>query len=177
MASAAGVVTDLLADRAVLAARLAAVFGPPDSPLAAVERRAADLLPGRRVIVWEGNPQTFHFSYVSPAAEAVLGYPTGRWVSDPQFWAGTVVHPEDRSEAVAYCALATGQGRDHDFRYRAVAADGRVVTLFDVVHVIKGRRGVAATLRGVMIDVTDGGPDAEPGGAADRGDTSPLCAP
>jgi two-component system, cell cycle sensor histidine kinase and response regulator CckA len=165
MAGGAEVETDLLADRAELAARLAAVFGPTGDSLAAVERRAAELLPGRRVIVWEGDPQTFQFSYVSASAEAVLGYPAARWVSEPHFWAGTVVHPEDQSEAVAYCALATGQGRDHDFRYRAVTAHGRVVVLHDVVHVIKGRSGVAEVLRGVMIDVPETGPVAKPGTA------------
>lgn len=155
--------TDLLNDRVELAVQLSAVFGRPSDPVELVERRAAELLPGRRVIVWEGDPQTFHFSYVSQSAEAVLGYSPGRWVSEPDFWARTVVHPEDRSEAVAYCALATGQGRDHDFRYRAVAADGRVVALYDVVHVIKGPRGVALVLRGVMIDLGDDGPDADRG--------------
>lgn len=155
VAEGVGVLTDLLTDRAALAARLAAVFGRPEDAIALVERRAALLMPDYRLIVWEGNPQTFHFSYVSPAAETILGYPAARWVSDPHFWAGTVVHPEDRSEAVAYCALATGQGRDHDFRYRAQAADGRVVLLHDVVHVIKGPRGVAVLLRGVMIDITE----------------------
>ena len=155
MGNGVRVATDLLTDRAELAARLAAVFGHPDDPVAAVEQRAAELLPGRRVIVWEGDPQTFHFSYVSSSAEGVLGYPAAQWVTDPHFWAGTVIHPDDRSDAVAYCALATGQGRDHDFRYRAVAADGRVVVLHDVVHVIKGRWRVATVLRGVMIDVTE----------------------
>lgn len=154
-----GLATDLLEDRAELAVRLHAVFGRPEDPVALVERRAAELLPGRRVIVWEGDPQTFQFSHVSPSAEGILGYPVARWTTTADFWAGTVVHAADRAAAVAFCALATGQGRDHDFRYRAVAADGRVVTLHDVVHVIKGSRGVATMLRGVMIDVSDGGRD------------------
>jgi PAS domain-containing protein len=171
VADGVGVVTDLLSDRAELAARLAAVFGRPADPVALVERRVAELLPGRRVIVWEGDPQTFHFSHVSASAEAVLGYPPGRWVSEQDFWARSVVHPDDRLDAVAYCALATGQGRDHDFRYRAVAADGRVVVMHDVVHVVKGPRGVASVLRGVMIDLTDDGPDAGPGAAPDPAGT------
>jgi hypothetical protein len=54
-------------------------------------------------------------------------------------------------EAVAYCALATGQCRDHDFVYRAVARAGRVVRLHDVVRVYIGSKGVADRIRGVMI--------------------------
>nr|WP_282452647.1 PAS domain-containing protein [Lysobacter sp. CAU 1642] len=114
---------------------------------------------GRRVIVWEGDPQTFQFTFVSQSAEAILGYPVAHW-KEPGFWTTHVVHVEDRSDAVAYCALATGQGRDHDFRYRAITADGRQVLLHDVVHVIPGRLGVAAKLRGLMIDVT-GDPGTE----------------
>jgi PAS domain-containing protein len=105
--------------------------------------------------VWEGDPQTFIFTYVSAAAEQVLGYPAARW-KEPGFWAQTVVHPADASDAVAYCALATGQGRDHDFQYRARAADGRAVLLHDVVHVIKGPRGVASRLRGIMVPLAEG---------------------
>lgn len=149
------VTTDLLEGQLELAGRLDEVFGTSSDPVFEVERRAARLLPGREVIVWEGDPQTFQFSYVSANARRVLGYPVSRWVTEPDFWSATVVHPEDRSAAVAFCALATGQCRDHDFQYRAIAADGREVVLHDVVHVIRGPRGIAARLRGIMIDVTD----------------------
>lgn len=146
--------TDLLAADATFAAKLAVVMGSPAEPVEAVEQRAAAIFAGRGVIVWEGDPQTFQFTYVSSAAEAVLGYPATRWLSEPTFWTDTIVHPLDRTAAVTYCALATGRGLDHDFCYRAQAADGRIVVLHDVVQVIKGARGVAVRLRGVMVDVT-----------------------
>lgn len=106
------------------------------------------------VIVWEGDPQTFQFSYVSPCAEEVLGYPVSSWLQ-PGFWASRIVCPEDRDDAVAFCALATGKGRDHDFQYRAMRADGQVVTLHDMVHVIRGERNIATRLRGVMVAVNE----------------------
>lgn len=146
--------TDALLERPVLAEQLAAIFGPPTDPIEAVTARALRVLPDAPVIVWEGDPQTFVFSYVSPSAEDILGYPTASW-TQPGFWARTVVHPDDASDAVAYCALATGQGRDHDFQYRARTADGRTVLLHDVVHVIKGRSGVAARLRGIMVPIEE----------------------
>lgn len=140
--------------------RFAAILGRPSDSIEDVAARATQMMPDVPVIIWEGDPQTFLFSYVSPAAELVLGYPVSRW-SEPGFWAKTVVHPDDSSDAVAYCALATGQGRDHDFQYRARTADGRTVLLHDVVHVIKGPLGVAIKLRGIMIPVPgQEGPDA-----------------
>jgi PAS domain-containing protein len=139
-----------------LSARIARVFGEPTDPIAAVERRARREWVGRQLIVWEGDPQTFQFSYVSATAEALLGHAVTRWTEERDFWVNQVVHPEDARDAVAFCALATANGRDHDFRYRAQAADGSVVELHDIVHVIKGVLGVPTRLRGVMIDVTGG---------------------
>jgi len=145
---------ELLAKRPELQARLERIFGHPSDDIEEVAARAGSVIPELPVIVWEGDPQTFVFSYVSPSAERVLGYPVSHWTR-PGFWAKTVVHPEDASDAVAYCALATAQGRDHDFQYRARTADGDTVTLYDVVHVIKGPRGVASKLRGIMVPVED----------------------
>jgi PAS domain S-box-containing protein len=127
-----------------------------------LEARAARFLPNQRAIVWEGDAATFQFTFVSRSAEDVLGYPASRWTTEPTFWADIVVHPRDRNDAIAYCALATGQGRDHDFVYRAVAADGRVVWLHDVVRVVMGPKGVAQRLRGIMLDVTEAIEVAEP---------------
>jgi PAS domain S-box-containing protein len=141
---------ELLRETPVLEQCLSRVFGDPADSIEAVTARALRLMPDKQVIVWEGDPQTFQFTYVSPSAEEVLGYAVERW-KEPGFWAQTVVHPEDRSDAVAYCALATGQGRDHDFQYRARSARGEIILLHDVVHVIKSPRGVAARLRGIML--------------------------
>ena len=135
------------------AARLKQVFGLDTDPMSLLEERVSRLLPDRRVVLWEGDPATFQFSFVSAAAADVLGYPEPRWTSEPMFWADTVVHPDDRSDAVAFCAVATGQCRDHDFVYRAVAQDGRVVWLHDIVKVIRGPRGVPERLRGLMIEL------------------------
>ncbi|HEU0015966.1 MAG TPA: PAS domain-containing protein [Longimicrobium sp.] len=152
--------TDQLGLDAELAERIGEVFGHANDGMDALERRAAELLPGADAIVWEGDPATFEFTYVGRAAERVLGYPLGRW-REPGFWAETVVPPDDAPDAVAFCALATGQGQDHDFQYRAVTAAGRVVRLHDVVVVLRGARNVPERLRGIMIPLPD--PDADAG--------------
>lgn len=141
-------------------------FGDGTESIAVVAARAETMFDGEAIIVWEGDAQTFQFSFVSGSAAGLLGHPVERWTSEATFWADTVVHPEDRDEAIAYCALATGKCRDHAFDYRAKAADGTVVHLVDYVQVIIGPRGVAERLRGIMIDVSAAKRSKEPRASA-----------
>jgi PAS domain-containing protein len=129
------------------------VFGDGDAPIQDVLAAAREAFPGRRLIVWQGDPQTFAFDYVGGDAEQLLGHPAALWL-DPSFWVDTIVHPEDRRDAVAYCALASGKARDHVFEYRAVHPGGGVVWLVDYVRVIRGARGVPVLRRGIMFDIT-----------------------
>jgi two-component system, cell cycle sensor histidine kinase and response regulator CckA len=104
-------------------------------------------------IVWEADATTFAFTFVSAQAERLLGYPVSAWLDDRGFWAAHI-HPDDRVASVRYCIACTQAGRDHQFDYRMIAADGRVVWLQDrvTVHLVDGR---PATLRGVMVDITE----------------------
>jgi len=104
-------------------------------------------------IVWEGDAQTFEFSFVSRQAERILGYPAERWVSEPTFWKDHI-HPDDRDGAVSYCAQATAEKRAHEFEYRMFAADGRIVWLRDIVTVVV-ENDEPKLLRGLMIDITE----------------------
>jgi PAS domain S-box-containing protein len=104
-------------------------------------------------IVWEADGRTFRFSFVSPQAERILGYPARRWLDEPDFWRAHT-HPDDVGWCSAYCFDATSHGRDHEFEYRMIAADGRVVWLRDVVTVVRGNDG-SLRLRGIMLDVSE----------------------
>lgn len=134
-----------------LDARAEAVFGAPTDAMPVLAERARDLLAGYDAIVWEADASTFVFSYVSPEVETLLGYPASRWTGEPTFWADVVLHPTDRDDSVTYCASETAQCRDHNFEYRAVAADGTIVRLRDIVRVIPAEDGRPALLRGVMV--------------------------
>jgi len=103
-------------------------------------------------IVWEGDPDTFRMTFVSPAAEALLGYPVAQWLNEENFWINHL-HPDDREKAIAYCSEETRAGRDHQFEYRMLAADGRTVWLRDRVYVTEVENG-KRRLRGVMLDIT-----------------------
>jgi len=103
-------------------------------------------------ILWEGDPHTFEFTYVSPEAETLLGYPADQWIEDPEFWISHM-HPDDREWAPQYFARATAEMRQHSFDYRMIAADGTVVWLRDMVSVI-AEGGQAIKFVGVQIDIT-----------------------
>lgn len=129
------------------------IFGDPDDPISLIEQRA-DMVTRYRLMVWEGDATSFQFRYVSESAVDILGYPVERWTSEPSFWQDVVIHPDDRDDALAYCALATGQVKPHDFIYRARHADGHVMYLHDFVRVVPGRYDLPEFLQGVMIDVS-----------------------
>ncbi|HEX2190582.1 MAG TPA: PAS domain-containing protein [Longimicrobiaceae bacterium] len=107
------------------------------------------LLEGLDAIVWEADARSGRFTYVSPGAEAILGYPLAEWTASPGFWAERVVHPDDRERAEAGRAAAL-RGAAAETEYRARTADGRVVWLIDRTHPAEG----GARLRGVTTDVT-----------------------
>ena len=49
-------------------------------------------------IVWEAEPETFQFLFVSEEAERILGYPAQSWLDEPDFW--RAAHPSGRRRAV-----------------------------------------------------------------------------
>src|SRR5438094_3003259 len=117
-------------------------------------RRFHDLVQGLDAILWEANPRTARFTFVSQRAEKLLGYPVERWLSEPQFWLG-LLHPEDRERAVGLCRRAIEEGRDQELEYRLTAADGTTVWMHDTIYVVRDRRGRMRKLRGFMTDVSE----------------------
>jgi PAS domain S-box-containing protein len=105
-----------------------------------------------RGIVWESDPSDFRFYYVSPQVERILGYSARQWIEEADFWR-LHTHPDDVEWCTDYCREASSRGEDHEFEYRMIAADGRVVWLHDIVTV--GTESGAVRLRGIMIDITE----------------------
>lgn len=133
----------LAAERAELAARAMAS-----------EQRYHDLVQDLDAIVWEASAQTLQFSFVSQRAEAMLGYAVEQWLTVPDFWVQHL-HPDDRERVMAFYRAVSAQGKDHQCEYRALAADGRVVWLNDMVHAVADDEGQVRQLRGVMVDITE----------------------
>jgi len=103
-------------------------------------------------VVWEADPWTVAFLFVSSQAAELLGYPAQRWLDEPTFWYEHV-HPEDREAALSACRDATAALRNHTSEYRMCGADGRVVWVRAIVSVVS-EDGRAVRLRGILLDVT-----------------------
>jgi diguanylate cyclase (GGDEF)-like protein/PAS domain S-box-containing protein len=102
-------------------------------------------------IAWEARAADYTYSYVSPHAEALLGYPLSRWLS-PGFWR-SVLHPQDVLWAEAFCDAETSAGRNHSLDYRVMTADGRTIWVRDIVSLIE--HGEHPVMRGLMIDISE----------------------
>jgi PAS domain S-box-containing protein len=112
-----------------------------------------ELLDDLDAIVWEADPETVQFSYVSQKAERLLGYPIQRWLDESGFWVN-IIHPEDRQWVVETCAAAVQDVRHLMLDYRVLTDDGRIVWVRSVVHVTGDAYGRATRLTGVMLDIT-----------------------
>jgi len=119
--------------------------------LQASQQRFTDLVNEVEGVVWEADATTFNFTFVSNFAETLLGYPLSCWY-EPGFWREHI-HPDDRDSAVRYCLECTARGAGHDFEYRMLSNDGRVVWLHDIVTV-EMVNGQPQSLRGVMMDIS-----------------------
>ncbi len=102
-------------------------------------------------IAWEARTSDFTYSYVSPHAEALLGYPLTQWLM-PGFWR-SILHPADAVRTQVFCTAETEAGRDHVVDYRVVTADGRHLWVRDIVSMI--RQGHQPVMRGLMIDISE----------------------
>ncbi len=117
----------------------------------ASEQRLRLLLHSANLVVWEADPQTLNFTYVSDYCERLLGYSRQTWL-EPNFWIDHL-HPDDRDEAIEICKHGCESGVDHRMEYRMVAADGRAVWIEDAVHV-QVANGRVVLLQGVIHDIS-----------------------
>ncbi len=115
------------------------------------EKRLKTLTEKVRVIPWELNATTGNFTYVGPQTVDILGYPLSDWYTD-NFWAKHM-HPEDQEWAIQYCQESSLSLDNYEFEYRMLAADGKVVWLYDIVNVVRDENG-PQLLHGFMIDIT-----------------------
>src|SRR5688500_15844317 len=82
-----------------------AALSTGDEALRQEAERCRRLVENVDAIVWEMDAEQWRFTFVSRAAERILGYPLSSWLEQPHFWP-SIIHPEDREAAVALCAKA-----------------------------------------------------------------------
>jgi two-component system cell cycle sensor histidine kinase/response regulator CckA len=116
-------------------------------------QRFRNLVQDLNAVVWEMEVPSFRVSFVSNRAEDVLGHPAENWLREADFWQNHI-HPEDRRHIVELSQKSIGEGKDYSIEYRALAADGRVVWLHDIVRLVRDSSGRVRQLRGVTVDIT-----------------------
>jgi two-component system cell cycle sensor histidine kinase/response regulator CckA len=77
-------------------------------------------LPG---IVWQADASSFAFTYVSGAAEDLLGYPAAHWLAEPLFLSERI-HPDDRAEVMELYQTIAATGGEASAEFRAINAAG-----------------------------------------------------
>ncbi|WP_459207503.1 bifunctional diguanylate cyclase/phosphodiesterase [Pseudomonas sp. MLB6B] len=122
-----------------------------EQELRSSEYHYRSLVESLSAVAWEANAKDFTFSYVSPHAEGLLGYPLKDWLK-PGFWRG-ILHPDDALRAQSYCERETAASRHHSLDYRVICADGRTLWVRNIVSMI--RQGHAPLMRGLMIDISE----------------------
>lgn len=104
-------------------------------------------------ILWAREAPTGPFSYVSPNAERLLGYPVSRWLESRNFWS-SLIHEDDRDQAIQSCRDRVTQGWDRVIEYRMIAADDREIWMHDVANPVRDGSGNVAEVSGLLIDMT-----------------------
>src|SRR5579875_3439223 len=78
----------------------------------------------------EPHDESAATTYISPAIEALLGYPQEEWTSDPDFWR-KVLHPDDLERILAEHYRSGTTGGRLRAEYRLLTRDGRTVWVRD----------------------------------------------
>lgn len=117
------------------------------------EVRLRELVHDLDGVLWEADPATLRFLFVSERAEALLGYPLAEWQASPTFWVDRL-HPDDREAAIAAVREVAEGGGERQLEHRLTAADGRHVWVRHSLRAVSHGAGRVARLRGLTIDIT-----------------------
>jgi len=103
-------------------------------------------------ILWRAEPETLRFTYVSPRAQALLGYWLERWTGETNFWKKHLF-PDDRELVVAACQRVLRERKREDFEFRMIGVHGQVLWFHAAAELIE-HLGRKPELGGVMNDIT-----------------------
>jgi diguanylate cyclase (GGDEF)-like protein/PAS domain S-box-containing protein len=105
-----------------------------------------------RDVNWEDGQPVLSTRVVSDHAARMLGFPIDLWRGDGRFWEDHI-HPDDRDSVREAVLKGLRDCQDYRIEYRMIHASGGIVWIRDVVTV-GSAGGAAASLRGIMIDIT-----------------------
>ena len=116
------------------------------------EEHYRSLVETTTAIPWEMDLESWRFIFVGPQAVKVLGYPLEDWYRD-NFWIDHL-HPDDKEMAIRIYRDTIDNLKDHEFVYRMLSADGRMVWVRDDIKVVKNSQ-TGARLQGFKFDITE----------------------
>lgn len=114
-------------------------------------RASTQLMARAGVIMWQADLERRAFTYISPPAERLFGFPLSRW-SERGFWERRL-HSEDRSDVLEQTEKKSNGKLGYELEYRLVSANGQPVWLHDTVLIARKPSG-ARVLNGIMLDLT-----------------------
>ena len=130
-----------------------------DAALGLSQKKMEALVNSIDGIVWERNPATFQFTFVSRQSATVLGYAPQSWLDTPNFWEEKL-KPVDAAKAIQTVHLMAARGQPYSCEYRMIAADGRKVWIRESGTILS-ENGQPVAMRGIFQDITQHKLDAE----------------
>jgi PAS domain S-box-containing protein len=104
-------------------------------------------------VVWEADPATLRYLYVSERAEELFGYDPARWLEESEFWRNHI-HADDRERVMEFYRGAANSGTSHVIEYRALTADGSSLWVREIVRVARDSEGTAIKFTGLTLDIS-----------------------
>src|SRR4051812_33298727 len=112
------------------------------------------MVAGLNAIVWERDPRTGEFRFVSDRVHELLGHTPEQWFTDPDLWRRSI-HPDDREDVLRLVGQGIEDEQDYALTYRIRAADGRLVWLHHLAHVVRDGDGVPTAVHAVLFDIIE----------------------
>jgi PAS domain S-box-containing protein len=122
--------------------------------LATSQQKYYNLIQSIPGVVWEYDFTQNKFKFVNDRAEVLLGYPIQDWIDRPDFWSEHL-HPDDRDATIQLYSDAIDDRQGCEAEYRMLAADGRIVWIYDISAPVLDLNGKLIATNGLMIDITD----------------------
>ncbi len=112
------------------------------------------MVEGIPAIVYLDRPDEYSTNfYMSPQAEALLGYAAEEWGASTDFWVEKI-HPDDVAAVLAENRRSNEAGDRFFAEYRMFARDGHVVWIRDEAAPVLDDAGRPAYWQGVMVDIS-----------------------
>ncbi|MDT8316925.1 MAG: PAS domain S-box protein [bacterium] len=115
------------------------------------EAKYRSLVESANTVPWKMDLKTGEFTYIGRQVENILGYPLKSWIDLPVL--SSRIHEDDRGKVERLFNKPTQEYENHEFEYRAIAADGSIVWIRNVVTSVADK-GLPKELIGFMFDIS-----------------------